>query len=75
MLRFQLYNIFVRTNNLEAKGYFIMKLGAQFYSIRTKTTTPADLKASFKAMRDIGYQNAQMSAICKMDPYELAVKV
>lgn len=48
-----------------------MKLGAQFYSIRTKTTTPEDLKASFKAMKEIGYENAQMSAICKMDPYEL----
>lgn len=48
-----------------------MKLGAQFYSIRTKTTTPEDLKASFKAMKEIGYEVAQMSAICKMDPYEL----
>lgn len=41
-----------------------MKLGAQFYSIRTKTTTPEDLKASFKAMKEVGYENAQMSAIC-----------
>ena len=48
-----------------------MKLGAQFYSIRTKTTTPEDLKASFKAMKEVGYDNAQMSAICKMDPYVL----
>ena len=48
-----------------------MKLGAQFFSIRTKTTTPEDLKASFKAMKEVGYENAQMSAICKMDPYVL----
>ena len=48
-----------------------MKLGAQFYSIRTKTQTPEDLKASFKAMKDLGYEISQMSAICKMDPYVL----
>ena len=48
-----------------------MKLGAQFFSIRTKTTTPEALKASFKAMKEVGYENAQMSAICKMDPYVL----
>ena len=48
-----------------------MKLGAQFYSIRTKTQTPEDLKASFKAMKDVGYEISQMSAICKRDPYVL----
>lgn len=48
-----------------------MKLGAQFYSIRNKTTTPEDLKASFAAMKKIGYDVAQMSAICPMDPYVL----
>ena len=48
-----------------------MKLGAQFYSIRTKTQTPEDLKASFKAMKDVGYEISQMSTICKMDPYVL----
>ena len=48
-----------------------MKLGAQFFSIRSKTQTPKDLYQSFKAMKEIGYEIAQMSAICKMDPYEL----
>ena len=45
-----------------------MKLGAQFYSIRDNTTTPEDLKRSFKAMRDIGYDIVQMSAICPIAP-------
>ena len=45
-----------------------MKLGAQFYSIRDNTTTPEDLRRSFKAMRDIGYDIVQMSAICPIEP-------
>ncbi len=45
-----------------------MKLGAQFYSIRDCTKTPEDLKKSFEAMKNIGYEIAQMSAICDIDP-------
>lgn len=45
-----------------------MKLGAQFFSIRDNTTTPEDLYRSFKAMKEIGYEIVQMSAICKIDP-------
>ena len=45
-----------------------MKLGAQFYSIRDNTTTPEDLKNSFKRIKDIGYEIAQMSAICDIEP-------
>ncbi len=45
-----------------------MKLGAQFYSIRDNTKTPDDLKRSFAAMKKIGYEMAQMSAICPIDP-------
>lgn len=45
-----------------------MKLGAQFYSIRDNTTTPADLYKSFKAIKSIGYEVVQMSAICDIDP-------
>lgn len=48
-----------------------MKLGAQFFSIRDNTQTPEDLKRSFEAMKRIGYDVAQMSAICKIDPYLL----
>lgn len=45
-----------------------MKLGAQFYSIRDNTTTPEDLKNTFKKIKEIGYEIAQMSAICAIDP-------
>ena len=44
-----------------------MKLGAQFYSIRDNTTTPQDLRGAFKAIKDIGYEVVQMSAICEID--------
>ena len=48
-----------------------MKLGAQFYSIRDNTTNPEDLRASFKAMKEIGYEIVQMSAICPIEPERL----
>ncbi len=48
-----------------------MKLGAQFFSIRNHTQTPEELYNSFKEMSSYGYKIAQMSAICKMDPYVL----
>lgn len=48
-----------------------MKFGAQFYSIRNHTQTPEELYNSFKEMKKIGYSIAQMSGICKMDPYVL----
>ena len=40
-----------------------MKLGAQFYSIRTLTQTPEGLDAAFKSMKEIGYDNVQLSGI------------
>ena len=45
-----------------------MKLGAQFYSIRDNTTTPEDLYKAFKAIKNIGYEVVQMSAICDITP-------
>ncbi len=48
-----------------------MKFGAQFYSIRNHTQTPEELYNSFKEMKSYGYRIAQMSGICKMDPYVL----
>ena len=48
-----------------------MKFGAQFYSIRNHTQTPEELYKSFKEMSGYGYKIAQMSAICKMDPFVL----
>ena len=44
-----------------------MKLGAQFYSLRDNTTTPEALYEAFKAIKDIGYEAVQMSAICDID--------
>lgn len=48
-----------------------MKLGAQFYSIRDNTTTPEDLRKTFEKIKNIGYDNAQMSAICKIEAEKL----
>ena len=48
-----------------------MKLGAQFFSIRDKVKTPEGIRASFKAMKDIGYTITQMSAIGEISPEEL----
>ena len=48
-----------------------MKLGAQFYSLREKCKTDLDLKESFAAMKSIGYEVAQMSAIWPRDPHFL----
>ena len=45
-----------------------MKLGAQFYSIRDNTTTPEDLRKAFESIKNIGYEIAQMSAICPINP-------
>ena len=40
-----------------------MKLGAQFYSIRTETQTAQGLENSFAKIKEIGYENVQLSAI------------
>ena len=48
-----------------------MKLGAQFYSIRDLTKTPADLRSTFGKIKDIGYEVVQMSAIGPIAPEEL----
>ena len=45
-----------------------MKLGAQFFSIRDRSTTPEDLYASFRRMKEIGYSVVQMSGVCRMEP-------
>ena len=44
-----------------------MKLGAQFYSIRDNTTTPEAVHDAFKAIKNIGYEAVQLSAICEID--------
>ena len=48
-----------------------MKLGAQFYSIRTACTTPEDLKESFRKIKEIGYEVVQISGVCDISAEEL----
>lgn len=48
-----------------------MKLGAQFYSIRDNTTTPEDLRESFRKIKEIGYDVVQMSGICAIEAEKL----
>lgn len=38
-----------------------MKLGAQLYSVRDHLTTPEDIRATFLTMKEIGYENVQLS--------------
>ena len=48
-----------------------MKLGAQFFTLRERNTTPEGLKESFRKIKEIGYDVAQMSAICAIEPERL----
>lgn len=48
-----------------------MKLGAQLYSVRNKTTTPEDLRLALKTLKEIGYEVAHASAICQIEPERL----
>lgn len=43
------------------KGTQIMKLGAQLFSVRDHLKTPEELRALFLKMKEIGYQNVQLS--------------
>ena len=43
-----------------------MKLGAQLFSLRTFIQTPDDLKSTFLKVRDIGYENVQLSGNAPM---------
>lgn len=48
-----------------------MKLGAQFYSICTECETPEALKKSFAKIKDIGYENVQISCCCEIEAERL----
>lgn len=48
-----------------------MKLGAQFYSIRTECTTPEALYASMKKIKEIGYDIIQISGCCDIEAERL----
>ena len=49
------------------KGMKIMKLGAQLYSVRDHLKTPEDVRATFLKMKEIGYQNVQLSGNAPID--------
>lgn len=48
-----------------------MKLGAQLYTVRKYTQNEEDYEKTFKTMRDIGYENVQVSGGFAIDPYKL----
>ena len=51
-----------------------MKLGAQLYSVRDHLKTPEDLRATFLKMKEIGYENVQLSGR-PIDDAELFLEV
>lgn len=48
-----------------------MKLGSQFYSIRTECETPEALRNSFKVTKEQGYDIVQISAVCPIEAERL----
>jgi len=46
-------------------------LAAQMYTLRDFTKTPADIAATLKKVREIGYQSVQLSALGPIPPDEL----
>jgi len=48
------------------KDVFIMKLGAQLYSLRTFAQTPEDLRTTIEKCKAMGYQNVQFSGVAQM---------
>lgn len=48
-----------------------MKLGAQFYSIRTECKTHEELYNSMRKIKDIGYEIIQISGVCDIEAERL----
>ena len=48
-----------------------MKLGAQFYSLRTECTTHEGLYNSFRKVKEIGYEIVQISGVCDIEAEKL----
>ena len=48
-----------------------MKIGVQTYTIREYLKTPADIKSSFKKIKDMGFDMVQLSGLGPIDPDEL----
>jgi sugar phosphate isomerase/epimerase len=49
------------------------QIAAQLYTLREFTKTPADIAATLKRVKRMGYDAVQCSALGKIDPKELAV--
>ena len=54
------------------KRQHIMKLGAQLYSVRKYTQNEKDYRLTFKTIKEIGYENVQVSGGFAIDPQKLA---
>lgn len=48
-----------------------MKLGAQLYSVRKFTQNEEDYRFTFKTLKEMGYENVQVSGGFAIDPYKL----
>ncbi len=48
-----------------------MKLGAQLYSVRKYTQNEEDYEFTFKTIKEMGYENVQVSGGFAIDPYKL----
>ena len=48
-----------------------MKLGAQFYSIRTECQTPEALYNAMRKIKEIGYEIVQISGVCAIEAERL----
>ncbi|MEW6751291.1 MAG: sugar phosphate isomerase/epimerase [Candidatus Latescibacterota bacterium] len=47
-------------------------IGAQLYTVRDQMRTPAEVRAAFRRLRDIGYEAVQVSGLGPVSPQELA---
>ena len=47
-------------------------IAAQMYTLREFTKTPADIAATLRRVKKMGYDAVQLSALGKIDPKELA---
>ena len=47
------------------------RIGAQLYTLREFTKTPADIAETMKKVREIGYEAVQVSGMGPIDPKEL----
>ena len=47
------------------------RIGAQLFTLRDFTKTPADIAKTMKKLREIGYEAVQVSALGPIDPIEL----